>query len=59
MLYKTGKGQLNFGAIPYRENEGIDFYSDSSLFNSLFGNIQLTPFEIAINKTILSFKNQL
>ena len=50
-----GKGQINFGALPYREHENMNFFSDASLFNSLFGPIELTPFEVALKKTIYNF----
>ena len=52
----TGKGKLLFGELPYRENEVMNFYGDSSLFNNLYGKYDYTPFEVALTETLQSME---
>lgn len=51
-----GKGTLNFGELPHRSNEVMDFYSDAGLFNSLYGKFELTPLREALTDTIKAIK---
>lgn len=53
-----GSGTLNFGALPHRSNEVMDFYSDPGLFNSLYGEFKLTPIRRALTETINAIKTK-
>jgi nucleoside-diphosphate-sugar epimerase len=53
LIQKTvGRGQLLFGAIPYRSNEIMNFYSSPARFNSMFGRAEFTSFEVAVKETV-------
>lgn len=48
----VGRGELLFGALPYRTNEMMDFYSSNEKFQKLFGKMELTDLEAAIRETV-------
>lgn len=48
----AGRGALDFGAIPYRPNEVMNFYADPSAFLLQFDPPELTPFVPALIKTV-------
>lgn len=48
----VGKGELRFGALPYRESEAMSFYASTTLYESLYGKPVLTPLEVALKETI-------
>ena len=48
----VGKGQLNWGALPYRFDEAMNFYASMERWRSLFGPPPTTPFETAIRTTV-------
>lgn len=53
-----GKGTLNLGALPHRSNEVMDFYSDTGLFNSIYGEFEFTPIHKALTETINAIKTK-
>ena len=48
----VGKGSLEFGVIPYREREAMNFYGSNSRFKESFGAVSLTDFERALALTV-------
>ena len=48
----VGRGQLNWGALPYRFDEAMNFYASMERWRSLFGPPPTTPFEAAIRTTV-------
>ena len=54
----VGRGRLLFGAVPYRENEAMDFYGSPDTFTELFGPPPCTPFEVAIRETVAWYAAQ-
>jgi nucleoside-diphosphate-sugar epimerase len=48
----VGRGQLNWGALPYRFDEAMGFYASMERWHSLFGSPPTTPFEDAIRTTV-------
>ena len=48
--------QLNFGAIPYEENQVMYMDGDVTKFENAFGDIPHTDFETALGRTIESIK---
>lgn len=54
----VGRGRLLFGAIPYRENEAMDFYGSPDTFTELFGTPPCIPFEVAIRETVAWYAAQ-
>ena len=48
--------QFNFGAIPYADDQIMLMDGTVDKFVSAFGSIPHTDFELALNKTIESFK---
>jgi nucleoside-diphosphate-sugar epimerase len=48
----VGRGQLNWGALPYRFDEAMSFYASMERWRSLFGPPPTTPFEAAIRTTV-------
>ena len=48
----VGRGRLEFGALPYRSNEVMEFYSSPARFRQTFAPPPLTPFESAIEETV-------
>ena len=53
-----GSGKLNFGALPYRHNEAMNFFGSNEKFRSLYGNPTLTPLSAALEKTISAYRLQ-
>jgi nucleoside-diphosphate-sugar epimerase len=49
---KIGKGQLNFGKIPYRNGEVMDFYLCMKKYESYFGQLHLTEFNHSLDLLI-------
>ena len=47
---------LNFGKIPYRENQSMRIQGDCSKFISEFGDFEVSEFDQSINNTIEYFK---
>jgi len=50
---------LNFGAIPYRDNQQMHIVGDNKKFTESFGAINFTDLETALDKTIGYYKNNL
>jgi nucleoside-diphosphate-sugar epimerase len=48
----VGRGQLNWGALPYRFDEAMSFYAAMDRWRSLFGPPPTTSFEDAMRITI-------
>ena len=48
----VGRGRLEFGAIPYRSNEIMEFYSTPARFRSTFAPPELTSFDRAVEETV-------
>ena len=48
----VGKGRLNWGGLPYRFDEAMNFYASMERWQSLFGSPPLTPFEASLQTTI-------
>lgn len=48
---------LNFGALPYRQDQSMLVAGDTNKYNQIFGEIDKTSFEVAIKNTI-SFYNK-
>jgi nucleoside-diphosphate-sugar epimerase len=48
----VGGGYLDFGAIPYRSNEIMNFYSSPRRFNNAFAPPPLTDFAEAVRETV-------
>lgn len=51
-----GRGNLVFGALPYRTQEAMSFFGSTARFESLFGPVPQTPFTQAIAKTIEAYR---
>jgi UDP-glucose 4-epimerase len=56
-LAKTKADKIPVGSIPYRNNEMMNFYSSSELFNATFGSVETTSFHKGIQKTVEWFFN--
>lgn len=52
---KIGKGNLQFGALPYRLHEAMNFFGSTSRWNKLYGEFRETDFENALDETIKSY----
>jgi len=52
-----GKGKLEFGAIPYRPIEPMNFYGSTERFENYFGKYPFTDFEQALIQTIDYFRD--
>lgn len=50
---------LNFGALPYRQNQSMLIAGDSTKYHEIFGRIDNTPFDEAIKKTIKFYTSTL
>lgn len=48
----VGKGRLNWGALPYRFDEAMNFYASMERWQAAFGLPLLTPFEDSLQSTI-------
>lgn len=48
----VGKGKLNFGVIPYRSDESMEFFSSDKHFQNLYGDEPLTDLNFALQETI-------
>lgn len=52
----VGRGELAFGALPYRAQEPLPFYGSRAKFEALFGPVPLTPFDEALRVTVESYR---
>ncbi|MBS1962187.1 MAG: NAD-dependent epimerase/dehydratase [Bdellovibrionales bacterium] len=52
----AGSGTLDFGAVPYRKEEAMEFYGSPEKFERLFGKFEMTPFSEAIAKTVQAYR---
>jgi nucleoside-diphosphate-sugar epimerase len=48
----VGRGQLQWGAMPYRFDEAMNFFASMDAWQSRFGTQPLTPFEDALQATV-------
>jgi len=48
----VGRGDLRWGALPYRTAEAMQFYGSTDTFERLFGHYQLSDFDHALSETI-------
>lgn len=51
--------QLNFGKLPYRQNQPMLMQGDSAKFIKEFGVFEVSDFDVSLNSTIESLKNNL
>jgi UDP-glucose 4-epimerase len=51
----VGKGNLDFGALPYRAQEAMSFYASTKKFDNRFGRLPTTPFVDAISTTVNAY----
>lgn len=51
--------QLNFGALPYRDNQSTLVAGDMTLYNKTFGTLPTTPLEQSIQNTIEFYTSNL
>lgn len=51
----VGKGELDFGALPYRSNEAMSFFGSNEKFLATFGPMAFTPFSEALKTTANHF----
>lgn len=51
--------KLNFGVIPYRSNQPMHIEGDMGKYIKQFGDIQLSDFDVSLNKTIEYYKNRI
>ena len=51
----VGRGQLKWGALPYRFGEAMNFYASMDRWRSLFGSPPLTSFEDSLQATIKTY----
>ncbi len=51
--------KLNFGITPYRSNQSMHIEGDMSKFIKQFGTIELSDFEVSLNRTIEYYKNKI
>lgn len=51
----VGSGELDFSALPYRENEAMRFYGSPEKFERLFGAMEFTPRAVALRETVSAF----
>jgi nucleoside-diphosphate-sugar epimerase len=52
----AGRGDLAFGALPYRAHEPMAFHGSTAKFEALFGPLRSTPFEAAMATTLESYR---
>ena len=48
----VGRGELRFGALPYRTNEKMHFYGSTERYSQDFKRFDHTDFVVALEKTI-------
>lgn len=53
---QVGRGELVFGALPYRAHEALHFHGSTAKFEALFGPTPLTPFEQGIAATVEAYR---
>lgn len=49
---------LNFGALPYRQDQSFLIQGDMSKFNRVFGYTENTPLDLSLQKLINSYNNE-
>jgi nucleoside-diphosphate-sugar epimerase len=54
---KVSESLLNFGAIPYRENQNMFMVGSSNKFDKTFGTLSIEPLEETIMKIISNYKS--
>lgn len=55
-MITRSKVKVNFGALPYSDNQVMYMHGDVSKYEAAFGHIKSTDFETALKNTINSFK---
>lgn len=48
----VGAGELQFGAIPYRDHEVMSFFGSTAKYRKLYGDFQHTPLKTALAQTV-------
>ncbi|MFM7244081.1 MAG: NAD-dependent epimerase/dehydratase family protein [Planctomycetaceae bacterium] len=48
----VGRGELRWGALPYRAGEAMTFYGSTETYDRLFGRYPLTDFQLALADTV-------
>jgi len=48
----AGQGSLEWGALPYRQGEAMNFYASITAWTATFGALRMTPIDDALRATI-------